>query len=100
MYSNEWGGLQARRWQADALAAIESRDDDRGLVVAVMGAGKSVLLAELCARTDGRVIRFRLNFANSRVSVSDCTAGFEGMEACPAPDPPSAGFRRSDGPGA
>lgn len=56
MNNNEWGGLQPRRWQAAALAAIESRDDDRGLVVAVMGAGKSVLLAELCARTDGRVI--------------------------------------------
>jgi len=56
MYDTEWGGLQPRRWQAEALAAIEARDDDRGLVVAFMGAGKSVLLAELAARTAGRIV--------------------------------------------
>ena len=56
MYGTAWGGLQPRRWQAEALAAIEARDDDRGLVVAFMGAGKSILLAELAARTEGRVV--------------------------------------------
>jgi len=56
MYGTEWGGLQPRRWQAEALAEIEARNDDRGLVVAIMGAGKSVLLAELAARTEGCVV--------------------------------------------
>ena len=54
--NNAWGGLQPRRWQAEALAAIEARDDDRGLVVAFMGSGKSILLAELAARTEGRIV--------------------------------------------
>lgn len=54
--SNAWGGLQPRRWQSEALAAIEARDDDRGLVVAFMGSGKSILLAELAARTEGRIV--------------------------------------------
>lgn len=54
--NNAWGGLQPRRWQSEALAAIEARDDDRGLVVAFMGSGKSILLAELAARTEGRIV--------------------------------------------
>jgi superfamily II DNA or RNA helicase len=38
---------QLRGWQADALPAVSERIDERPLVRAVMGAGKSVLIAEL-----------------------------------------------------
>ena len=56
--SQPWGGLEPRRWQREALplalAAIKSRE--RGVVSAIMGAGKSRLQAEICASGRGRVL--------------------------------------------
>ena len=55
-----WLGREPRRWQAEALpialAAIEERRP--GVIVAVMGAGKSVAQAEIVARSmeRGRVV--------------------------------------------
>lgn len=53
-----WGGRAPRRWQAEALPVILSamRSRERGLVSAVMGSGKSVLLAKVCASGRGRVL--------------------------------------------
>ena len=53
-----WGGLTPRKWQAAAFDEVLRRwdaGDDRGLIVATMGAGKSVALAEVIAHTEGRV---------------------------------------------
>ena len=53
-----WPHKQPRRWQAEALPltldAIRSKR--RSVVSAVMGAGKSVLIAEICASGRGRVV--------------------------------------------
>lgn len=53
-----WGGIAPRRWQAEALpivlAAVKARV--RGIVSAIMGSGKSILIAEVCAAGRGRVL--------------------------------------------
>lgn len=48
--------FKPRRWQADALPILAQKLYTRPLCRAVMGAGKSVLIAELCRQWDGRVI--------------------------------------------
>lgn len=57
-WSLPWGGREPRKWQAEAvplaLAAIES--GKRGVVTAIMGSGKSIAQARLCALTAGRVV--------------------------------------------
>lgn len=58
MSENLWGGYAPRRWQTEALPIILSalRARERGIVSAVMGSGKSVLLARVCASGRGRVL--------------------------------------------
>lgn len=55
-----WLGREPRRWQAEALpVALDAIDrGEAGVIVAVMGAGKSVAQAELVARSThrGRVV--------------------------------------------
>ena len=53
-----WAGKTPRKWQAEALpialAAIRSKK--RAVVQAIMGSGKSILIAEVCASGRGRVV--------------------------------------------
>lgn len=53
-----WAGHTPRRWQSEALplALASIRARDRGVVSAIMGAGKSRLQAEICASGKGRVL--------------------------------------------
>ena len=53
-----WLGLTPRRWQAEALRPVLNsiRRKERGVVAAVMGSGKSILQAEVCAAGQGRVV--------------------------------------------
>jgi len=53
-----WSGRTPRRWQAEALpvALNAIRQKERGVVTAVMGAGKTSLTAEICASGRGRVL--------------------------------------------
>lgn len=53
-----WNGREPRRWQAEALPiALDSlRQKQNAIVCAVMGSGKSVLIAEVCASGRGRVV--------------------------------------------
>ena len=53
-----WAGREPRRWQAESLplvlASVKARE--RGVVSAIMGSGKSILIAEVCASGRGRVL--------------------------------------------
>lgn len=53
-----WNGREPRRWQAEALPiALDSlRRKENAIVCAIMGSGKSVLIAEVCASGTGRVV--------------------------------------------
>lgn len=53
-----WNGREPRRWQAEALpVALDSlRQKQNAIVCAIMGSGKSVLIAEVCASGRGRVV--------------------------------------------
>lgn len=53
-----WNGRTPRRWQAEALPiALDSlRQKQNAIVCAIMGSGKSVLIAEVCASGRGRVV--------------------------------------------
>lgn len=53
-----WGGVTPRAWQADALpkALAAIRAGERGIVRAIMGSGKSVMIAQVCASGRGRVL--------------------------------------------
>lgn len=53
-----WPTTTPRRWQAEALplALASIKAKRRGVVSAVMGSGKSVLIAEVCASGKGRVV--------------------------------------------
>ena len=53
-----WPRIKPRQWQADALHAIQSAldRDTRGVVQAVMGSGKSYVIAEVCALYEGRIL--------------------------------------------
>ena len=54
----KWAGITPRRWQAEALPLIlqSLRRRERGIVSAIMGSGKSVLIARICASGRGRVL--------------------------------------------
>ncbi len=58
--SDAWAGVTPRQWQIEALDAVLDHylqpDPEPALISAIMGAGKSVLLAELCAAFDGEVV--------------------------------------------
>ena len=53
-----WGPFTPRAWQAAALPVALERiaEGKRSIISAIMGAGKSVLIAELCHRHRGRVV--------------------------------------------
>jgi len=53
-----WNGRKPRKWQEEALPiALDSlRQKQNAIVCAVMGSGKSVLIAEICASGRGRVV--------------------------------------------
>ena len=49
--------MKLRRWQNEALAAIAKHADDRAIVWAVMGAGKSITIAAVCQMyPDARIV--------------------------------------------
>lgn len=54
----QWSGATPRAWQAAALPVVLNaiRQGVPGVVSAIMGAGKSVLIAEVCASGAGRVV--------------------------------------------
>lgn len=56
--SPPWSGKTPRSWQAEALPiALDSiRLRERGVVTAIMGSGKSILISEVCASGRGRVL--------------------------------------------
>ena len=53
-----WAGRTPRTWQAAALpVALDAcRRRERGVIQAVMGSGKSIVIAEVCAAGRGRVL--------------------------------------------
>ena len=53
-----WAGKQPRDWQAKALpiALNALRRKENAIICAIMGSGKSVLIAEVCASGRGRVV--------------------------------------------
>ena len=53
-----WGPFLPRAWQAAALpiALQHIADGGRSVISAIMGSGKSVLIAEICKRTRGRIV--------------------------------------------
>ena len=53
-----WGPFTPRAWQAAALpiALRHIADGRRSVISAIMGSGKSVLIAEVCKRTSSRVV--------------------------------------------
>lgn len=54
-----WCGREPRQWQTDAVSAVSAafgRGLHRPLVHAATGSGKSLLLAEMCGRTKGRIL--------------------------------------------
>lgn len=53
-----WHGVTPRAWQAAALPLALSaiRDGKRAVVQAIMGSGKSVLIAEVCRAAHGRIV--------------------------------------------
>ena len=53
-----WAGKQPRDWQAQALPiALDAlRRRENAIICAIMGSGKSVLIAEVCASGRGRVV--------------------------------------------
>ena len=51
----EWP-FEPRKWQSEALVEVASAVGNRPICRAVMGAGKSVLLAELCRQYDGKIV--------------------------------------------
>ena len=54
-----WGKFQPRKWQAEALPKIIEalRAGKKPIVSAIMGAGKSVLIAELCYRSQTKLAK-------------------------------------------
>jgi len=56
--THAWQTVEPRMWQEDALDAISHAlgRDKRAVVQAVMGSGKSYLIAELCALCEGTVV--------------------------------------------
>lgn len=58
MTAELWGTRTPRRWQVEALPLILDaiRAGDRAVVSAIMGSGKSVLIAKVCASGKGRVV--------------------------------------------
>ena len=53
-----WTICPPRAWQLEALPAVLSAIEARvpSVVSAIMGAGKSILIAEICAQTAGRIV--------------------------------------------
>jgi late competence protein required for DNA uptake (superfamily II DNA/RNA helicase) len=53
-----WGNKQPRKWQELALPlALKSiQNNTRGVISAVMGSGKSILIAEICAQVPGNIV--------------------------------------------
>lgn len=85
-----WGTTTPRRWQAEALPlALDALfNGDRGIIRAVMGAGKSILQAEIIAQLDldrGTVVMVTVptvHLVNQLADTLDARLGFKVKRYC------------------